>query len=44
MPYYEYKCEDCGHEWELEQSIKDEPIKVCPSCKKEKAQRLISFL
>jgi putative FmdB family regulatory protein len=39
---YEYICVACKHEWEEEQSIKDEPIKVCPSCKKKKAKRLIS--
>ena len=38
---YEYKCEHCGHLWEQEQSIKDEPTKDCPKCKKEKAKRLI---
>lgn len=29
MPIYEYECE-AGHTFELEQSIKDEPVKVCP--------------
>lgn len=29
MPTYEYICE-LGHEFEVEQSIKDDPIKVCP--------------
>jgi len=35
-------CKDCNHKWEQEQSIKEEAIKVCPNCKKESAQRLIS--
>lgn len=39
---YEYECEACNHYWEEEQSIKDEPIKVCPKCGQEKAKRLIS--
>jgi putative FmdB family regulatory protein len=39
---YEYKCFSCDHEWELEQSIKDEAEKVCPKCGEETAQRLIS--
>ena len=42
MPTYEYECAECKHGWEEEQSIKDEPIKVCPSCKKDAAKRLIS--
>ena len=32
MPTYEYKCEECGHEWEREQSIKDPPLATCPRC------------
>ncbi|MDR3626921.1 MAG: zinc ribbon domain-containing protein [Ignavibacteriaceae bacterium] len=33
MPTYEYKCKKCGHMFEVFQSMKDEPIKVCPKCK-----------
>lgn len=33
MPTYEYACQKCGYEFEKYQSIKDEPIKRCPSCK-----------
>jgi len=32
MPTYEYKCSDCNHKFEVFQSIKDEPVKVCESC------------
>jgi len=39
---YEYICTSCGHEWEASQSIKDEPLKSCPSCKKRTAKRQIS--
>lgn len=39
---YEYLCEQCGHEWELEQKISDKPEKVCPCCGAESAKRLIS--
>jgi putative FmdB family regulatory protein len=39
---YEYACEACGHQWEAEQSIKDQPLKRCVSCGKDKAKRLIS--
>ena len=42
MPTYDYQCSSCSHEWEEEQSIKADPIKECPLCKKESAKRLIS--
>lgn len=41
MPTYEYQCEACGHHFEKFQSIKAEPIKVCPQCAKKKVRRLI---
>lgn len=40
MPTYDYECDACGHRYELFQSIKDEPVKKCPSCKKNRARRL----
>lgn len=39
---YEYACAACGHEWEAEQSIREDPIKKCPSCGKLQAKRQIS--
>ena len=42
MPTYEYACTSCAHEWETEQSIKDEPLKDCPSCHAATARRQIS--
>jgi len=41
MPTYDYECGSCGHKYELFQSIKAEPEKVCPACKKKTAKRLI---
>lgn len=41
MPTYEYECDGCGHEFELFQSMKDDPIKTCPECKKKKVRRLL---
>jgi len=32
MPTYDYVCQDCGHEFEAFQSMKDDPLKDCPSC------------
>lgn len=41
MPTYDYKCPDCGHAFELFQSMTDKPVKKCPKCGKRKARRLI---
>lgn len=42
MPTYEYRCNACDNKWEDFQSIKAEPTKKCPKCKKAKAERIIS--
>lgn len=41
MPTYDYVCDGCGHQFELFQSIKEEPKKQCPECGKKKLRRLI---
>ncbi|MBN1696252.1 MAG: zinc ribbon domain-containing protein [Spirochaetales bacterium] len=33
MPTYEYECKECRFRFEKFQSIKDEPLSVCPKCK-----------
>ena len=43
MPTYEYKCDNCDHEFELFQSIKSKPLRKCPSCGKNKVKRLIGM-
>jgi putative FmdB family regulatory protein len=42
MPVYEYICKACGHEFEREQRISENPVKKCPVCRAMKAKRLIS--
>ena len=32
MPTYDYKCNDCGYEFEKFQNMSDEPLKKCPVC------------
>ena len=47
MPTYEYECKKCGHQFEVMQSIKDEPLKTCPKAEcpegtgRGRVQRLI---
>ncbi len=43
MPTYEYICRACGHEFEEFQSIKADPIAVCPKCRKRKVERKIGI-
>lgn len=42
MPTYNYACDACGHSFEREQRISEDPIKKCPKCGKAKARRMIS--
>ena len=41
MPVYEYVCAKCGHEMEAFQSMKDEPLKKCPACKRQALKRKV---
>ena len=34
MPIYEYKCLKCGHQFEVIQRFSDNPVEICPKCKK----------
>jgi putative FmdB family regulatory protein len=43
MPTYDYRCNACGHEFELFQSMKDAPKKKCPECAKNALERLIGL-
>lgn len=42
MPFYEYECSNCKFYVETLQKISDEPLKKCPSCKKQALKKLIS--
>ncbi|MCD6186714.1 MAG: zinc ribbon domain-containing protein [Desulfuromusa sp.] len=41
MPLYEYKCEDCGLNFEVRQKFSDKPIDTCRQCG-GKAKKMIS--
>lgn len=41
MPTYDYRCEACGHEFELFQSMSDKVKRKCPECCEPKLKRLI---
>lgn len=42
MPFYEYRCQSCGHELEALQKISDEPLIDCPECETAALRRLVS--
>ena len=42
MPFYEYECSNCKFYVEALQKISDEPLKQCPSCKKQTLKKLVS--
>lgn len=42
MPIYEYYCKHCDKIIEIEQSISDNPLTICPECGKNSFKRLIS--
>jgi putative FmdB family regulatory protein len=35
MPTYEYRCKDCGHEFDAQQAFSDDPLVECPTCQGE---------
>lgn len=42
MPFYEYRCEACGHELEELQKINDPALTKCPECRKNRLTKLVS--
>ena len=45
MPLYEYECLECEGQFEIEQSIKDDPLEKIEDCKSQKCnlKKLISL-
>lgn len=42
MPVYTYRCENCGVQFERQQSFSDEPLKVCPECRRKALKKVIT--
>jgi putative FmdB family regulatory protein len=42
MPFYEYRCQSCGHELEALQKISDDPLVDCPECGQPALKKLVS--
>ena len=42
MPVYTYRCENCGIQFEKQQSFTDDPLKTCPECRKKALKKVIT--
>jgi putative FmdB family regulatory protein len=42
MPVYTYRCENCGVQFEHQQSFSDTPLKTCPECRKKALKKVIT--
>ena len=42
MPVYTYRCENCGVQFDRQQSFQDAPLKVCPECRKKALKKVIA--
>ena len=40
MPTYEYRCPNCGNDFELFQKMSEEPVAACPKCDTPSQRRL----
>ena len=42
MPIYEYRCADCGHQFDVIQKLSDPRLTDCPACHAVALQKLVS--
>lgn len=42
MPIYEYRCDNCGHEFESIQKVSDAPLTTCPACAQDSLRKKVS--
>lgn len=41
MAWYDYRCDDCGHEFEANRPIAERDLANCPQCRGRRTTRLI---
>jgi putative FmdB family regulatory protein len=41
MAKYDYKCKNCGHEFEVTQKMTDNKLTMCPKCNHDSLKRLV---
>ena len=42
MPIYTYRCENCGVQFERQQTFNDATLKTCPECRKKTLKKVIT--
>jgi len=40
MPIYTYRCDNCGIQFERQQSFNDQPLTRCPECNKKSLKKV----
>lgn len=42
MPIYEYRCPNCGYQFEELQKLSAAPLSICPKCQQPNLEKIIS--
>lgn len=42
MPIYEYRCDNCRHEFETIQKVSETPLLTCPACSEDSLRKKVS--
>jgi len=42
VPIYEYRCEQCGHQFDALQKVSADPLTDCPACAQPALKKLVS--
>ena len=42
MPVYAYRCDNCGLQFERQQSYTEPALRICPECRRKSLKRIIS--
>ncbi|MCB1258480.1 MAG: FmdB family transcriptional regulator [Microthrixaceae bacterium] len=40
MPIYEYRCKNCSHQFEIQQSMSDDALTDCPNCNEPQLRKV----
>lgn len=40
MPIYEYRCRNCGHQFEIQQAMSEDALTECPNCNEPQLRKV----